>query len=129
MSPDGAAVALLFPVGLGLLGFVEPCSIGSSVLFPRYVDGQPAARQFTQTAVFAVTRAGLMGGLGTLAALVGSAVLDVQRAGWIGLGALYVVLGVMYATGTVGVLMRRIGPAPGSHRSRSSDWLCRCRSC
>jgi hypothetical protein len=28
-----AISSLLLPVGLGLLGFIEPCSVGSSLLF------------------------------------------------------------------------------------------------
>lgn len=30
---------VFLPVGLGLLGFVEQCSIGSSLLFIRYMKG------------------------------------------------------------------------------------------
>ena len=33
---------VLLPLGLGLIGFVEPCSIRSSLLFVKHVDGRPA---------------------------------------------------------------------------------------
>jgi len=103
--------AFLLPLGLGLLGFIEPCSIGSSLLFLKYVDGQTVGEKVMQTVVFALTRAGFMGSLGMLAALIGGVVLDVQKAGWILLGALYVILGIMYGTGAAGSLKRRVGPA------------------
>lgn len=34
---------LVLPVGLELLGFIEPCSVGSSLLFVRFVEGKPEA--------------------------------------------------------------------------------------
>ncbi len=36
------------PVGLGLLGFVEPCSIGSSLVFIKYVEGKSATAKLAQ---------------------------------------------------------------------------------
>ena len=102
--------AVLLPFALGLLGFIEPCSIGSSLLFLKYVDGKAAAEKVTHAVIFALTRAVFMGSLGVLAALIGGVVLDVQKAGWFLLGSMYVVLGIMYATGTAGNLKRRVGP-------------------
>ena len=32
---------VLFPVGLGLIGFIEPCSIGASLLFLKSVERNP----------------------------------------------------------------------------------------
>jgi cytochrome c-type biogenesis protein len=44
---ESSAVNLvLLPLGLGLLGFLEPCSIGSSLLFLKSVFGRSiSARQ------------------------------------------------------------------------------------
>jgi hypothetical protein len=28
------------PLGLGLLGFIEPCSVGSSMLFIKHLEGR-----------------------------------------------------------------------------------------
>lgn len=84
------------PLGLGLLGFIEPCSVGSSVIFVKAIEGRSGAGKMTELAVFAITRAVFIGGLGVVAVLLGGAFLGVQRAGWIALGALYVVLGTLY---------------------------------
>ena len=104
---------VLLPLGLGLLGFVEPCSIGSSLVFIRYLEGKAAAAKVLQVVVFTLTRAAFIGGLGAVAALVGGAFIDFQRAGWILLGSLYVVLGAVYLLGQAGVLMRTLGPGLG----------------
>ena len=101
---------LVLPLALGLLGFIEPCTVGSSLLFVKYLEGKEAAAKVMETAVFAATRALFIGSLGALAALIGSAFLDVQRWFWILLGSAYVVLGGIYIAGQHWRLMRTLGP-------------------
>jgi cytochrome c-type biogenesis protein len=101
---------LVLPLGLGLLGFVEPCTVGSSLLFVKYLEGKEPAAKLLETGVFAATRALFIGALGAVAALVGSAFLDVQRWFWILLGAAYVLLGLLYLAGKHWRLMRVLGP-------------------
>lgn len=102
---------VLLPVGLGLLGFVEPCSIGSTLLVIKHLEGKGAASRLTQVGVFAGTRAVFIGLLGVLAAVLGAAFLGFQRAAWIALGTIYVLLGVLYLAGRAGTLMVSIGPS------------------
>ena len=107
-------VNLLFlPLGLGLLGFIEPCSIGSSLLFVQYVDGKTAAVKVAQAVRFTATRALIVGLLGAIAALVGTAFIGFQRAGWLLLGAIYVALGIVYLARKATMLMRTLGPRLG----------------
>lgn len=103
--------AVLLPVGLGLLGFVEPCSIGSSLIFIKYLEGKDAATKLVQVGAFALTRAAFIGALGALAALIGAAFLGLQQGAWVLLGALYVAIGAFYAFGKAGFLMRGLGPS------------------
>lgn len=110
LTPPDLISLVLFPLALGLLGFVEPCSIGSSLLFLEYVEGREAVERVAQTVLFTLTRAAFMGGLGATAALIGATVLGIQKTGWLFLGAVYVAIGVMYATGKAASLKRRIGP-------------------
>lgn len=110
LTPPDLVALVLFPFALGLLGFIEPCSIGSSLLFLKYVEGCEAVERVAHTVLFTLTRATFMGGLGALAALIGATVLGIQKAGWLFLGAVYVVVGVMYVTGKAGSLARRVGP-------------------
>ncbi|WPZ37163.1 hypothetical protein T8K17_25905 (plasmid) [Thalassobaculum sp. OXR-137] len=99
------------PAGLGLIGFVEPCSIGSSLVFVKYLEGKSAAAKLAETALFAFARAIFIGVLGVLAAVIGSMFLDLQKSGWLMLGALYVALGLLLATGRARALMVSLGPS------------------
>ncbi|WP_259966454.1 cytochrome c biogenesis protein CcdA [Leisingera aquaemixtae] len=101
---------LVLPVGLGLFGFIEPCSIGSSLIFIKYLEGKPGAQKLSETVLFALTRALFIGGLGAAAAFVGAAFVGFQRGAWIVLGAGYAAIGILYLVGRAGFLMRTIGP-------------------
>lgn len=102
---------VLLPVGLGLLGFIEPCSIGSTLVFVKYLEGKTAAAKIAEVAIFSLTRALLIGLLGMAAVLVGTAFIGVQKIAWIGLGSLYVMLGALYLSGRVGLLKVAFGLA------------------
>jgi len=102
---------VLLPVGLGVLGFIEPCSLGSTLIFVKVLEGVDAKGKLVQVGIFALVRALFTGVLGMLAVIVGSAFLGFQRAAWVVLGALYVLLGVLYVTGKAGTLMVALGPS------------------
>ncbi len=96
--------------GLGLLGFIEPCTIGSHLVFVKYLEGKNRGEQLAQTATFALTRALFIGLLGALMAFVGATFLDLQRGFWFVLGASYIALGVVYLLGKQGGISRTLGP-------------------
>ncbi|ANK81419.1 MAG: hypothetical protein TEF_11880 [Rhizobiales bacterium NRL2] len=98
------------PAGLGLIGFVEPCSIGSSLVFIKYLEGKGPLAKLAETSLFALTRAVFIGLLGVLAAVIGSLFLDLQRGAWLLLGVAYVGLGLLLATGRARALMVSLGP-------------------
>lgn len=104
---------LVLPLALGLFGFIEPCSIGASLLFIKSVEGRSASAKVAQAAVFTLTRALFIGLLGLLAAFVGGAFIGLQKAGWVALGGLYAALGLVYLAGKAGGLMRTLGPGLG----------------
>jgi cytochrome c-type biogenesis protein len=99
------------PVAFGLVGFIEPCSIGSTIIFIKAMEGKPPSAKLAQIWLFAGFRAAFIGLLGAAAVVVGSAFFAFQKAAWIGLGALYAALGVLYLTGRIGWLMRSFGPS------------------
>lgn len=101
---------VIVPAGLGLIGFVEPCSIGSSLVFVKYLEGRNGTAKVVETTLFALTRATFIGLLGASAALIGALFLDLQRGGWLLLGGAYVALGLLVATGRARALMVTIGP-------------------
>jgi len=102
---------VLLPLGLGLLGFIEPCSIGSTVLFIKYLEGKSGVEKMLQTGVFTLTRALLMGLLGMLAALLGPLFVDMQQGVWLLLGSVYLLIGLLFLTGRGALLQQRIGPS------------------
>lgn len=109
---DGLGIINLamLSIGLGLLGFVEPCSMGVNLLFIKYLEGKTATRKMVQTGIFTLTRGLFIGVLGALAAVVGSGFASMQKGFWILLGGLYLALGLLYLSGRAGFLMRTLGP-------------------
>lgn len=99
MNELGLLHLVLLPAGLGLLGFVEPCSIGSSLLFVKFLEGKGRAAKISQTALFTATRATFVGTLGAAAVVVGSAFASYQRLAWVVLGIAYTLLGLLLVTG------------------------------
>jgi len=108
---EALTASILLPVGLGLFGFIEPCSIGSTLVFIKVMEGKPAVVKFWQIGVFTATRAIFIGVLGAVAVLVGSAFIGFQKAMWTGLGGLYVALGLLFITGRAGYVMSSLGPS------------------
>jgi cytochrome c-type biogenesis protein len=86
---DSAWNLIILPLGLGLLGFIEPCTVGSSLLFIRYLEGKPARVRIVQAITFTVTRALFIGALGAVAASVGTVSAGFRQTGWLILGSLY----------------------------------------
>lgn len=111
MTALGITSTVLLPFGLGLLGFVEPCTIGSSLIFVKHMEGRNAGGKLAEVSLFAITRALFIGLLGVLAVALGAKFLGLQKAAWIVLGAVYVGLGVLYVAGRAGALMVTLGPS------------------
>ena len=101
---------LLWPILFGLLGFIEPCAIGTTLLFLITLEGRSAAQKVAQVLAFTLTRTIATGLLGVVAALVGSWFLGLQKAVWVAVGLLYLAIGYLYISGRIGVLKRSLGP-------------------
>ena len=109
MEPTVASL-LIVPLALGLLGFVEPCSIGSTLIFIKFLEGKAAQAKIVQAGIFAITRALFTGLLGMIAVVLGTALTGFQKAAWFLLGSGYVVIGVFYVIGRSRSLMVAMGP-------------------
>ena len=110
MSSVDLANTILLPIGLGLLGFIEPCSIGSTLVFVKAVEGRPASTKVAQVAIFTLTRGAFIGLLGALAVFIGAGFLGLQKAAWVLLGLLYAGIGLLYLSGRAGLVMTSLGP-------------------
>jgi cytochrome c-type biogenesis protein len=102
---------ILVPLGLGLLGFIEPCTIGVSLWAVKYLEGEPGWSKARHMLIFSLTRALLIGMLGVVAALLGSGFFVFQQGVWLILGLVYGGLGLLYLSGRGGWLSRRLGPS------------------
>ncbi len=102
--------SFLWPVLFGLLGFIEPCAVGTTLLFVVTLEGKAPGDKLRQVVVFTLTRTVVTGFLGVLAALVGSFFLGFQKVVWILVGVVYAAIGLLYITGRISVLKRSIGP-------------------
>lgn len=110
MTEAGLVGIVGLPILLGLFGFIEPCSIGSTLVMVKQLEGQPREARIVQVLVFAGARGRFIGTLGAVAAAAGSVFLGFQKAAWVVLGALYLTLGVLYLSGHAGALMRGFAP-------------------
>ncbi|MDP9440159.1 MAG: hypothetical protein M3P49_15695, partial [Actinomycetota bacterium] len=79
-------LALAF--GLGLLGFVEPCSVGANGIFLSYLREKDRATRLRETVKFALGRSGVLGLFGLGIAFLGGFVFSAQRGFWLLLGLL-----------------------------------------
>jgi len=111
MTPFDLFNILWLPLGLGLFGFIEPCSIGASLLFIKYIESKDTSNKVIQVSIFALVRALFMGVLGLLAIWLGTAFLGLQKSAWIFFGTIYVLFGIMYVTGRSRVLLVSLGPS------------------
>lgn len=98
------------PIGLGLVGFVEPCSIGSTLIFIKTLEGKNASSKLAQVGTFMSVRALSMGALGLVAVAAGSAFIGFQKAAWIIFGVAYALIGTAYVAGKSGFFLRALGP-------------------
>ena len=101
----------LLPIGLGLLGFIEPCSMGANLLFIKHLERRSPRAKLLAGLIFTLTRGLFIGLLGVVAAGIGSGFIELQKGFWLVLGTLYLLLGVIYLMGRSGALMQRVGPS------------------
>lgn len=107
-------VALAF--GLGLLGFVEPCTIGAHLLFLDRQQARPAPRRLAAAVSFIAARIVVMAGFGGAIAYLGQRAIGIQTGFWLVFGAIYLTLGVAMLFRLDHALRHRIGPAPEGWR-------------
>lgn len=115
---DGVAfhALILLPIGLGLLGFIEPCSIGGHMIFLSTQENRTRLQQSKALATFIAARTIIAGGCGALIAVLGQQVIDVQTAFWIVFGLVYGCLGLAILSGKARHLNVSVNMAPKAWR-------------
>lgn len=78
-------LALAF--GLGLLGFIEPCSIGANGIFLGYLQTKERSTRLFEILKFSLGRSAVLGLFGLGIAFVGSFIFSAQKGFWFFLGS------------------------------------------
>lgn len=108
----GFQVLILLPIGLGLLGFIEPCTIGGHLLF---LDTQKTRSRFDKinaVVVFVTARSLITGLFGAVISYVGQKLIGVQTGIWLIFGTIYLIVGLAFLSGKAGLVKKRLNFTP-----------------
>ncbi|NOX39176.1 MAG: hypothetical protein GXP05_01260 [Alphaproteobacteria bacterium] len=108
---------ILLPIGLGLLGFVEPCTIGGHLLFLDTQNGRNRREKISALGIFVLSRSVIAGLFGLFIAMVGHALIGVQTGIWLVFGSIYLLVGLAFIFGRAGMIKRRISLTPQMWKS------------
>lgn len=114
---------VLLPIGLGLLGFVEPCTIGAHLIYLRSQGSLPRGRQVRSLTVFVLVRALVAGLFGAFVAFLGERLISIQTTLWLVFGFVYLTIAVALITGKPRFLAARVNLAPQGWKETQSPLL------
>lgn len=113
---ESAGQTLLFAFGLGLLGFVEPCTVGAHMLFLQGQKARSMPQRLRAVLAFLAARVLVMGGFGGAIVFLGQSLIGVQSGAWLAFGLLYLALGLAMVTDVHRLARGRIRVAPDRWR-------------
>jgi len=102
------------PIGLGLLGFIEPCTIGGHLLFLDTQKDRSGAEKGRAVTVFIIVRSVTAGAFGAVIAFIGQKLIGVQTGIWLVFGIIYLLVGLAFILGRAGLIKKRIELAPAT---------------
>lgn len=105
---------VLLPIGLGLLGFIEPCTIGGHLLFLETQNGRSSGERLRAILTFVTARALVAGLFGALIAFLGQKIISAQTGIWLVFGSIYLAIGIAFLIGRAGFIKRRISLSPAT---------------
>ena len=107
---------VVLPLGLGLLGFIEPCTIGGHMVFLDTQAARTRGRKFLAVCVFIAARAMVTGLFGALLGAFGAVLVGVQTWLWLVFGAIYLAIGLWFLLRGSKAFNKRIRLAPQQWR-------------
>lgn len=111
---------IFIPAFLGLLGFIEPCTVGSHLIFLRTLDSKRGFAKAITTFTFILVRSLTAGLFGALVALAGKPLVSAQTGLWLVFGLLYFLIGLSLVAGKFGIFKMRLDVAPANWKYASS---------
>jgi len=70
--------SILIPLVFGLIGFIEPCSLGINIIFLNRIKGFNRVKRISETLIFNSVRGFFLSLVGLSAAFVGSKIITIQ---------------------------------------------------
>ncbi len=113
-------VLILLPIGLGLLGFIEPCTIGGHLLFLDTQKSRSRAMKMRAVTVFVLVRSLTAGAFGAIIAFIGQKLIGVQTGIWLVFGTIYLLVGLAFVFGRSGLVKQKINLAPAAWKRASN---------
>tara|TARA_R110002126_G_scaffold217419_2_gene363276 strand:+ start:3986 stop:4720 length:735 start_codon:yes stop_codon:yes gene_type:complete len=114
---------VLLPIGLGLLGFIEPCTIGGHLLFLDTQVGRSSREKLNAVLSFVATRSLVSGLFGALIAFLGQTIISMQTGFWLVFGVIYLTIGAAFLIGRAGFIKRKIKLAPTAWKGAQNPLL------
>lgn len=90
--------SILIPLVFGLIGFIEPCSLGINIIFLNRIKGFNRVKRISETLIFTAVRGFFLALLGLSAAFIGNKIITIQSSFFLILGGVYILLGVLAVT-------------------------------
>ncbi len=113
----------LIPAGLGLLGFIEPCTIGGHLFFLDTQKNRSRAEKINAVLVFIGVRSVMAGMFGAFIAFLGQKLIDMQTGIWLIFGVIYLGAGLLFLSGKANLLKKRIDFAPATWKQAQNPVL------
>lgn len=114
---------IVLPVALGLLGFIEPCTVGSHLLFLGTQEGRSRYERINAAIIFVAVRAVVAGMIGGLIAFFGQHLIDAQTGFWLVFGLIYLAIGAAFIVGKAGTFKKQIDLSPAAWKRAQNPIL------
>jgi len=111
---------ITLPVVLGLIGFIEPCTIGGHLLFLDTQKNRTRSEKVRAVVVFIVVRSLVAGSFGALIAFLGKHLISAQTGIWLIFGLIYLTIGLAFLTGRTRLIKKQINLAPAAWKQVGS---------
>lgn len=86
---------VLIPLLFGLVGFLEPCSLGINMIFLNRINGFERVKRISETLIFTFVRGTFLALFGLSAAFIGSKMTRIQSSFFLILGGVYIFFGAV----------------------------------
>ena len=105
---------VILPIALGLLGFIEPCTIGGHLVFLDTQKERSKIAKIKAVVIFLLVRSFVAGLFGALITFLGQSLISLQTGIWLVFGLIYFAIGLLFLAGKAGMIKQRIDFAPAA---------------